>query len=490
MYRPAPLLRMILRFWFGALLLLAWMGMQGHVLAADPVAGPQTFHVNNLTGNDSNDGLRPTPGEDGTSGPVATITKAIALAPPSSRILIASTGVDYRETVRVGKGKHGRPDAPFVIDGQGATVSGLLQAPTKAWKHLREDIYWFEHHDDTGKRRLMPSSNWLRFLKHQGWFQERQAPEIFFLNGKPAPHVRSLDSLQPGYFFYDTQSGPYRLYFRLPTGVQLQDLTIELPLNEGVFVDTDYVVIRNLQSKYSQADGFAGFWGYGVVFENINGSFNCDQGFSMHGNSITLVDGALFERNGGCGIVDVMSCVSVFRNVIVRDNLIGGAMFQGSYHNVRASFFTANAGIQVSGYTVDLEDCLIAGGPQGVSVRQGKIRRSTIAACREGIQFENAGLVEHSLLVNNAMQVIVPPSATEHVRLIESCWMAGGVQWGSEKITTAGLASFLESFNPARIKGNTVVELEAGPPWYRPSVKLDPPRGAVFDPAKIGYRER
>jgi hypothetical protein len=462
--------------------------MGGHVFAAEVVPGPLIFYVNNITGKDSHDGRQSSPVSDGNSGPVATITRAIELAPPSSRILIANTGLDYRETVRVGKDKHGKPDAPFVIDGQGATVNGLLQAPAKAWTHLRDDIYWFEHIDATGKRRPMPKSNWLAFLKHQGWFQGRQAPEIFFLNGKTAPHVRSLEELQPGAFFYDTQTGPLRLYFRLPANAKLEDLTLELPLNEGVFIDSDYVVVRNLQSKYSQADGFAGYWGYGVVFENINGSFNCDQGFSMHGNSITLVDGALFERNGGCGIVDVHSCVSVFRNIIVRDNMIAGALFQGSYHNVRSSWFTGNAGPQIGGNTVDLENCLISDGYQGVNVRQAKILRTTFAGCREAIRFENAGTVEQSLLMNNPVQMVILPAAVGQVRLIESHWSSGSLQWGDEKVAAASLASFLESRDPVRIKGNTLGEVEAGPPWYRSQSKLNPPRGSIFDPVRLGYR--
>ena len=133
------------------LLLYIQFLMGGHVLAAEVAPGPLIFYVNNITGKDSHDGRQSSPTEDGRYGPVATITRAIELAPPSSRILIANTGLDYRETVRVGKDKHGKPDAPFVIDGQGATVNGLLQAPAKAWTHFRDDIFYFETYRRRGQ---------------------------------------------------------------------------------------------------------------------------------------------------------------------------------------------------------------------------------------------------------------------------------------------------------------------------------------------------
>jgi len=87
-----------------------------------------------------------------------------------------------------------------------------------------------------GKFGPMPNSNWLGHLKHQGWFTEPQAPVIFFLNGKPGPNVLKLDDIPAGGFFYDTQSSPRRLCFRLPAGARLADCKLELPLNRGFYV--------------------------------------------------------------------------------------------------------------------------------------------------------------------------------------------------------------------------------------------------------------
>ena len=237
-----------------------------------------------------------------------------------------------------------------------SSILWVVEVTKDQWILLRDDIYyfpnrvtspdlkpkgWFERKIGNAVYGIMPNSNWIGSTKHQGWFTEKDAPEIFLLNGKPGLNVLKLEELPPGGFFYDTQSetvkelaGQRCLFFRLPAGKQLSGCAVELPLNKGIYVSDDYVTVCNIGSRYSQDDGFAGFWGQGVVLRNIHACFNCDQGVSFHGNSTTLIEGALIERNAGCGIVDVMSCTTVYRNVTVRENYPSGALFQGFAHAI------------------------------------------------------------------------------------------------------------------------------------------------------------
>ena len=437
----------------------AAVGLAGVLAAGAADVSPATFYVNNRTGNDAFDGRAQEPAADGKTGPFASIMKAVRSAPASAHIEISNTGIDYRERVRVDKTAHGRPAAPFVIDGHGATVTGLVKVPPRSWTLLTNDVFGFRQTLPDGRPGPMPNSNWLGFLKHQGWFTEPEAPEIFFVNGEPGTNVLTFAELPPGGFFYDTLGtlgDARRVYFRLPAGAKLDDLTLEMPLNEGVFVDADYVVIRNLRSIYSQDDGFAGFWGYGDIFENIDGSFNCDQGFSMHGNSATLVDGALFERNGGAGIVDVMSSVSIYRNIVARRNLIGGALFQGSFHSCRNSQFTDNAGSQVSGNRFELENCLVRGGRQGVGLRDGgRISRCTVVNAGQGIAAGSGTLIEGCLLVSNGVAVAVAQDAVSRVKLTKNVIGLGKIAWGAELIGPEQWGAFA-STNSASVAGNII----------------------------------
>ena len=228
---------------------------------------------------------------------------------------------------------------------------------------------------------------------------------IFFLNDKTAPHVQNLADIPQAGFFYDTLTSPRRLYFRLPANGKLADQHIKLPMNTGVYASDDYVVVRNMISKYSQDDGFAGFWGIGVVFENINGSYNCDQGFSMHGTSATVIDGALFERNAGCGIADVMSSVSIFRNIVVRDNLFAGGLFQGHAHTLLSCRFENNRGAQVgssTGATINLVNCLINGGGNnnGITLDYGRLDHCTIVNSPTGLYVTKGVSVRNSIITN------------------------------------------------------------------------------------------
>ncbi|HEY3378632.1 MAG TPA: right-handed parallel beta-helix repeat-containing protein [Armatimonadota bacterium] len=417
-------------------------------LAAEPA---RTVYVDNVTGADTNNGLSAVREGDGKTGPVATIMQAVRLAGVGASIAIANTGTPYRESVSIQGFKKGRAATPLVIEGNGATVTGLVAVPAARWIHLRDDIYWFENKLPDGKYGDMPNSNWLGFLKHQGWFTEPQAPKIFFLDGVAAAHVTKLDEIPQGGFFYDTQATPRRLYFRLPVNKTLDQVKIDMPLNTGVYVSDDYVVVRNLASSYSQDDGFSGFWGIGVVFENINGSNNCDQGYSMHGTSTSIVDGGLFEHNGGAGIVDVMSCMSIFRNVVVRDNMIGGVLFQGHAHSMLGCRVYGNRDNQImvgQNATASFTNCLVIGDGHGtgIDLQSGRLDRVTIVNCDTGLRVWRNASVTSSIISNCAQEALwVAKDAKNSVNVSKSLLGLGAALFGETRVTKEQWAEFVAS---------------------------------------------
>lgn len=428
------------------------------------------WYVNNRTGSDAYDGRAETPAAGGKVGPFRTIMQAVRQADVGAYIEIANTGDDYREQVEIAGTKKGRPDNPLVLEGHGATVSGLVEVEMARWDHFRDDIYsfanrlggtdyvsraWYERRIGDAFYGAMPNSNWLGHWSHQGWFTEKQAPEIFFLNGKPGPHVRDLTAIPQGGFFYDTTSSPRRLYFRLPAGAKLGDCRVELPIHQGVFVSDDYVVIRDLASKYSQDDGFSGFWAQGVVLVNVNGSFNCDQGISFHGTSGTLIDGGLFERNGGCGIADVMSCVTIYRNVVVRDNMIMGALLQGFAHSLLNCRFCGNYATQIRGATaMNLTECQIVGnggvGKEDIGIslcEAARLDHCTIVNCRQGVVVESGkASIRNSVLAGctNAL-IAVKPAAMGGFHVAKSVFGPGTVALGTNKLNTVQWAALTNS---------------------------------------------
>jgi hypothetical protein len=449
------------------LLLFSFVNVKG-----DELPEGTRFYVNNKTGSDDFTGLAANPGEN-KAGPFRTITQAVTRCAVGARIEIANTGTDYRESVSIEGYRKGRAESPLIINGNGAYVTGLVEVAKDQWFLLKDDIYyfpnkvggtdlkpraWYERKIGDAVYGIMPNSNWLDSRKHQGWFTEKDAPEIFLLNGKPGPNVLKLDDLQPGGFFYDTQSetvkeltGQRCLFFRLPEGKKLADCVVELPLNKGVYVSDDYVTICNIGSRYSQDDGFAGFWGQGVVLRNIHACFNCDQGVSFHGNSTTLIDGALIERNAGCGIVDVMSCTTVYRNVTVRENYPAGAIFSGFAHAMYNSRIMDNSGMQVEfskGASGSLVNCLIVGRgakTAGVSMENGRIERCTILDSSTGVRLIKGGSIKNSIISNCTTILDVGKLASESILVDKTILGLGEVVFDGKKINQEAWPEFAKT---------------------------------------------
>ena len=435
---------------------------------ADIVQKP-VIYVNNKIGDDTFDGLTATRGNTVKSGPLASIMEAVRKAPVGACISIANTGDDYRETLKIESFNKGRAANPLVIDGHGATVNGLVAIPTQSWIPIKDDIYAFDGLMPNGKRMVMPNSNWLSHLKHQGWFDEApQVPQIFFINGKLAPHTKELANIAPGGFFYDSQVVPRCLYFRLPQNGKLADQRVEIPLNEGVYVSDDYVVVRNLRSIYSQDDGFYGFWGIGVVLENIYSGYNCDQGISFHGTASTTVDNALIEYNAGCGIADVMSCSGIYRNIVVRNNFPTGGLFQGLAFTLLNCRFENNCGLQVkSEYATSLNmvNCLVDGNGQfdGIELVGGKLYRCTVVNCQTGIRTFKPMNINSSIIAQcqkTPLEFISEPALKESSfnRLILSL---GNEAWdaGMKRIFGATADRYLQNPNDTSlINANPVLK--------------------------------
>jgi len=445
----------------------------GAARGESPKGQRAAVHVNNLTGSDAFDGCAAVPAGDGKAGPFKTIMQAVRKCAAGARIEIAHTGEDYRETVSIEGLKKGLADAPLIIDGHGAYVTGLVKLSPEQWVPFKGDVYyfpnkvgaadfqprgWFERKIGSAVYGIMPNSNWLGSMKHQGWFAEKEAPEIFFLNGKPGPNSLTLEGLQPGGFFYDAQSevlkdlpGQRCLFFRLPADAALKECAVELPLNRGVYVSDDYVTICNLGSRYSQDDGFAGFWGQGVVLRNIHACFNCDQGVSFHGNSTTLIDGALIERNAGCGIVDVMSCTTVYRNATVRSNYPLGVLFSGFAHAMYNCRISGNSGVQIqinNGAAGSLVNCLVIGqGTTGmcaaVRMEQGRMDHCTVVNSPVGLSVQRAASVRSSIIANCPTAVSIDKGAADAVEIDKTLLGLGQVVADSRKITPSDWAGFV-----------------------------------------------
>lgn len=106
-------------------------------------AGPaasRDIYVNNQLGDDHKGGTVQTP--QGQLGPCRTIAKALRIAKASDRIVLANTGIPYRESITLQGARHSGSDRfPFVLVGNGATLDGVGSLEDAAWQYVAHDTF-------------------------------------------------------------------------------------------------------------------------------------------------------------------------------------------------------------------------------------------------------------------------------------------------------------------------------------------------------------
>jgi len=98
------------------------------------------IYVNNVTGDDRHGGSDAE--SSGTGGPCRSIAKALRIAQPSDRIIVANTGQPYRESVTIQGPRHSGDDRfPFQIIGNGATIDGTTSMSDAVWEYVADDTF-------------------------------------------------------------------------------------------------------------------------------------------------------------------------------------------------------------------------------------------------------------------------------------------------------------------------------------------------------------
>jgi hypothetical protein len=271
-----------------------------------------TIYLDNVKGSDQFDGSSELPGADGV-GPVATIAHASDILKQCGKLVIANRGVPYRGTLLL-SGKGGTPETPLIVEGNNATLEGLVLAKPSDWT-IEKD----------GTLSMMWPGSWVGFL--------------VVTNGAPPVFARSLQELKPGEIYYNkSESGPHPGYYRLPAGKRIEDLKLEVDTGGygcGVqIIGASNIIVRNLKCRYFENDGF-NLQGQceGVRFEHIEAYLNGDQGFSCHATvSCIVVDGSFHENDSG--IADTAFSRSSFYGVTVTGNRSYGVLFAGGEHSI------------------------------------------------------------------------------------------------------------------------------------------------------------
>ncbi len=276
-------------------------------------ASAADYYVNNLKGADTNSG-------QSAEAAFATLAKAAGLAGAGDRIIIANTGEPYHECLPLRKS--GTAQAPLVIEGNGAVLTGLRPMPADKWQKQADGRWFFA---------LPKQSHMHRF--------------IYDLSGKAFVAGKAADQLAAEEYFCDATG----LFFRPVEGKTIADYQLQtMFLTSGVeILDVSYIICSNLTCEYFANDGFNMHGDVrGLVFRNIVSRYNGDDGFSIHEDGGVHVYGGYFHHNE-YGIQDIQTARSWYSGILSEDNRDLGINLIGGNHSLEDSVVRNNRNGQI-----------------------------------------------------------------------------------------------------------------------------------------------
>jgi len=247
------------------------------LFAACPSLLARDIHVNNISGDDRFLGYSQHASSTKT-GPVRTIAKALRVAKKGDRVVLANTGIPYKESITLqGTLNSGFPDAPFRLVGNGATLDGSAPVPAEGWKHYRDNVF-----------RFRPSR-----MQYQQLFKD-DVPVARVVVEKGAYALPKLEPLTwclyNGHVYFCVEDGQlprfYNLsYSSLPVGITLYKVR--------------HVVVRDLVVQGFQIDGVnAHDSAFSVELINVTARGNGRSGISIGGASRATLNTCLAGSNG------------------------------------------------------------------------------------------------------------------------------------------------------------------------------------------------
>ncbi len=234
------------------ILLLVLLNVAGTLCARD-------IYVNNLSGDDTLTGRTPT-AQGRENGPVQTIAKAMRLAQPGDRVVLAKTAEPYREQVTIQGGKcSGLAEGfPFIFEGSGAVIDGTMSIPDDRWESRGGDLFRYApilkshqtlYLDDQPAVRvpLKPGSNELPELKPLQWCLFGGYIYLRVPPGEvPQFHYPACAALQTGITIYDVQN------------VKVQNVTVRGFALDGLNAHDNGFAVR-VEDVVAEQNGRSGY---------------------------------------------------------------------------------------------------------------------------------------------------------------------------------------------------------------------------------------
>ena len=245
-------------------------------LLTNSIANARDIHVDNLLGNDMNNGAF-SELIDARSGPIRTLRRAIDLANFGDQVILTRPGAVYYDSLSLTGTRHsGTRMRPFTLIGNGATLSGMRTLPPQGWHRAGQDL-------------------WKLTFTRKGYYQLHR-------DGRTLPELRHeagnnpLDSLAAGHWTAWQGS----VYFRADgESPETQTFTYAAEQTGLSLYQVENVRIVDLTLRDFRFDGLrAQNMCRNVTLENVNCIANGRAGFAITGSSDVEIIGGKTSENG------------------------------------------------------------------------------------------------------------------------------------------------------------------------------------------------
>ncbi|NLS95623.1 MAG: hypothetical protein GXX96_26110 [Planctomycetaceae bacterium] len=257
--------------------LFRWVAVLGILVGCSAAAWGRDIHVNNLAGNDRYLGIRPESLND-QAGPVKTIARALEIAIPGDRIVLANTGQPYRESLTLFGSRHsGSETRPLTIQGNGVILEGADEIDADSWQHVYDNVFRFRP----------------RHLAYQQLFLDHR-PLVRILCTHPCTTPPELQPLE--WCLYGGH-----IYFRAEPMKRPEDYALTVatrPVGITLF-HVQNVAILDLTIQGFQLDAVnAHNSARDIVLQEVTCRGNGRAGVAVGGASVVTINSSLLGNNG------------------------------------------------------------------------------------------------------------------------------------------------------------------------------------------------
>lgn len=240
------------------------------------------------------------------STPYKTIAAAVKVVQPGDTIRLKADSGPYREILHLKTS--GTAEKPIVFDGNGNTITGF--EPITNWEEKDGVI--------SSKLSVFPC-----VLTYKG--------------------ERIVQDYTTGQFTKYADLNEAKDTLTLRAGVDKTDWEVSKRAFSVLINSTSHQIYRNIRASGSTNDGFnLHGTGTGLVFENVEGFHNLDEGYSSHDSIVSIISDSKFWSNDN-GIANSYSdnetVSTTLKNVDIYDNLGFGLVLHdcsASLGNVRS----------------------------------------------------------------------------------------------------------------------------------------------------------